>query len=71
MKVMIIPALDVGLKEYYGDDFISFRYIDEVTGVVKFRKKKKIVEQLIYDYNDNPDIIEIPDSIIESLGIKI
>lgn len=71
MKVMIVPALDVFMKEYYGDNFISFRYIDEVTGVVKFREKKKIREELIYDYNDDPNVIEIPDSILENLGVKI
>lgn len=71
MKVMIVPAIDVSMKEYYGDNFISFRYIDEVTGVVRFRDKKRIREELIYDDNDNPDIIEIPDSILESLGVKI
>jgi hypothetical protein len=71
MKVMIVPAIDVSMKEYYGDNFISFRYIDEVTGVVRFRDKKKIREELIYDDNDNPDIIEIPNHILESLGVKI
>lgn len=71
MKVMIVPAMDVSLKEFYGNDFISFRYIDEVTGVVKFRDKKKIKEELVYDDNDNPDIIEIPDSVLRKYGVRI
>ena len=69
---MIVPAMDDSIKEYYGDNFISFRYIDEVTGVACFRDEKgNINEELIYDENDNPNIIEIPDYILKSFGVKI